>query len=64
LYIKFVQSILRVFNSYIQNIKVELISAFKLIDMLSNLIHNMENRKNEHLINSEMVVIINALEKE
>lgn len=39
LYIKFVQSILRMLNNYIQKIEGELIYAFELIDILSNLIH-------------------------
>jgi len=64
LYIKFVQSMLRVFNNYIQKIGGELISAFGLIDILSNLIYNLEKRKNEHFINSEMEGMINALEKD
>jgi len=62
-YMKFVQIMLRVLNNYIQKIE-ELISAFELIDILSNLIHNLENRKNEHFINSKMEGIINALEEE
>jgi len=40
LYMKFVQSMLRGFNNYIQKIEGELISAFELIDILSNLIYN------------------------
>lgn len=51
-------------NNYIQKIEGELIYAFKLIDMLSNLIHNLGNRKNDHFINSEMEGMISALDEE
>lgn len=64
LYLKFVQSMLRVFHNYIQKIEGEHIFAFELIDILSNLINNLKNRKNEHFINSEMESMINTLEEE
>lgn len=56
LYIKFVQSMLKVLNNYIQTIEGELIPAFELIDILNNLIHNLENRKNEYLLTVKWMV--------
>jgi len=64
LYMKFIQSMLRLFNIYIQKIEGEHISAFKLIDILNSLINNLENKKNEHFINSEIENIIKVLEEE
>jgi len=55
---------LKVFNNYIQKIEGELISVFELINVLSNLIYNLENRKNEHFINSKMEGMVNVLEEE
>jgi len=61
---KFIQSMLRVFNNYIHKIEREHIFAFELIDILSSLIHNLENRKNDYFINSEIENMIKVLEEE
>lgn len=58
---KFVQCMLRVFHTYVQKIERAFISDFKLIDILSNLIYNLENKKSENFINSEMKGMINTL---
>jgi len=55
---------LRVFNNYKQKIELEHISAFELIDILSSLINNLENRNNEHFMNNEIKNKIKVLEEE
>jgi hypothetical protein len=61
---KFIQSMLKLFNNYIQKIEGEKISAFELIDILNDLINNLKNRKNEHFINTEMEIMIDSIEEE
>lgn len=35
--------------------------AFELNDKLNSLLNNLENRKNEHFVNTEMVILLDYI---
>jgi len=53
---------LKLFNNYIKKIEREKMSAFELIDIFNSLLNNLKNRKDEHFINTE--ILIDVFEKE